>query len=91
MQEVRCVRCVVFGKVQGVWFRAGTQEVAKRLELTGWVRNTSDGCVEVMACGDHQCIEQLCEWLKQGPELAKVTQVIVEERPIEYFERFAIL
>ncbi|MDX1902076.1 MAG: acylphosphatase [Gammaproteobacteria bacterium] len=91
MQEKVCVRCYVAGKVQGVWFRAGTQDEAKRLGVTGWARNLPDGRVEVLACGEREKIEQLCAWLKKGPPLANVSEVIREDLPWQDFERFAVL
>lgn len=72
-------RATVHGRVQGVWFRAGTAEVARSLGVRGHVRNQADGTVEVLALGDPQAVAQLIEWLWQGPPLARVTQVVVEE------------
>lgn len=77
----RCVVCQVFGKVQGVWFRAGAQQEAQRLGLDGYARNLSDGTVEVLACGDKEAIAELKEWLWQGPPLAEVTDILC--RPAE--------
>lgn len=71
----RCIRCLVSGRVQGVWFRGSTREQALALGLTGHARNLSDGRVEVLACGDAAALAQLKEWLWQGPPLARVEQV----------------
>lgn len=90
MQKKTCIHCFVEGKVQGVWFRASTQEAAKNLGLTGWTRNLPDGRVEVLACGDQEKIAELAEWLKHGPDLARVTNVICEEVPWQEHERFAV-
>lgn len=70
-----CVRFLVSGRVQGVNFRAATREQARRLGLTGHAINLDDGRVEVLACGDDDTIEQLFEWLHQGPPLARVDAV----------------
>jgi len=86
-----CIKCEVSGKVHGVWFRAGTKDQAASLGLTGWVRNLPDGRVAVMACGNKSTVLALVEWLKRGPELAEVSEVIHREVPFEKFERFAIL
>ncbi len=90
MQEKISMHCLVSGKVQGVWFRAGTQDQAKELGLTGWAKNLPDGRVEVIACGEKEKIMQLYEWLKKGPELAKVTEVTFEEVTWQEHSRFAI-
>ncbi|MES2857767.1 MAG: acylphosphatase [Pseudomonadota bacterium] len=68
-------RFLVSGKVQGVWFRASTREVALRLGLRGHAKNQADGRVEVLACGDKSAIDQLSEWLQRGPPLAEVATV----------------
>jgi acylphosphatase len=79
MQDKVCVYCVVSGLVQGVWYRASTQEQAKKLNLTGWVRNLPDGRVEVMACGEKDKVLEMQEWRKEGPPRAKVSDVTYEE------------
>jgi acylphosphatase len=65
----------VTGKVQGVWFRAGTRDEALRLGLRGHASNLADGRVEVLAIGDADAIEQLASWLGDGPPLARVDAV----------------
>lgn len=80
----------ISGHVQGVWYRASTQEQAKSLGLTGWARNLPDGRVEVLAFGEHDSLMRLHEWLKVGPELAEVTGVTIEEVPFEKHERFGV-
>lgn len=83
-----CKRCLVSGRVQGVWFRASTRDQARRLGVTGWARNLHDGRVEVLACGDAAAVEALCDWLWDGPPLAQVTQVsceTVQQAPPPYF------
>ncbi len=69
----------VSGKVQGVWFRASTQKKAEALNMSGWVRNLSDGAVELVAGGTKIQHEKLFQWLHEGPETAKVTQVVQSE------------
>lgn len=73
-----CVHCLVSGLVQGVFFRAATREQAKRLGVTGWVRNLPDGRVEVLACGERGQLEALVEWLHEGPPHANVSGVDVD-------------
>lgn len=91
MQEKMCIHCYVSGRVQGVWFRASTQEKAKELGLTGWAKNLPDGRVEVLASGERLLLLELYEWLKQGPELASVEEVTYEELPWKDFGRFGVM
>jgi len=86
-----CIHCYVSGKVQGVWFRASTKEQAERLSITGWARNLPDGRVEVLACGKKENIAELYEWLKQGPQLAKVAYLSYEELPWQEQYQFEIV
>jgi len=69
------VHLIVRGRVQGVFFRAATQREARRLGLTGWVKNRNDGGVEVCAEGDESSLRQLCMWAERGPTAARVDDV----------------
>jgi acylphosphatase len=90
VQTKLCMRFFISGRVQGVWFRASTQEEAVKLGLTGWAANLPDGRVEVLACGEKEKLEQLHHWLKQGPELAKIDDVQLEELAWKDYGRFAV-
>ena len=68
-------RFVVGGRVQGVFFRAGTREQAQRLGLRGYARNRADGRVDVLAVGDAAAIGALAAWLRQGPPQARVDEL----------------
>ncbi len=70
-----CKRFLVTGRVQGVYFRQSTLDVARELGLTGWCRNLADGSVEVCACGDERALNQLGAWLHKGPPAANVKGV----------------
>lgn len=63
------------GRVQGVFFRAWTQEEATKWNLTGWVRNLPDGGVEILAEGELQALEGFIERCHSGPPAARVNQV----------------
>ena len=65
----------VFGEVQGVVFRAHTEEKANSLGVTGWVRNLSGGGVEVVAEGERKVLEELLAWLRKGSPSAHVEKV----------------
>ena len=71
----------ITGRVQGVGFRYNTRRQARRLRLTGWVRNNPDGSVEVQAEGDKDKLESMISWLKKGPPGARVDDVRVEKKP----------
>jgi len=85
-----CIKVIISGKVQNVFFRDSTQKKAKALKLTGWVKNTNDGNVELMACGERDHITELTDWLWQGPPDAEVSNVQWEEIPSETFDDFTI-
>jgi acylphosphatase len=70
-------RCVVKGRVQGVHYRASTQQRARQAGIVGYARNLPDGSVEVLACGDVGAIAEFVTWLWKGPSAAKVTDVMV--------------
>lgn len=69
------VQCVVLGRVQGVFFRASAQREAKRLGLTGWVRNRPDGSVELLAEGEDESLRDFIGWVQRGPTSARVDRV----------------
>lgn len=69
------LHCKIFGRVQGVFFRAATCDEATRLGLSGWVRNCADGCVECVAEGPQPKLNELRAWLNHGPPAAHVTRV----------------
>ncbi len=80
---MKAIRARVFGRVQGVFFRASTAERARRLGLAGWVRNRTDGSVEVFAQGAPEAVDALVAWLHEGPPLARVVRVVREDAPPE--------
>jgi acylphosphatase len=84
------VRCVVVGRVQGVYYRAATADEAARLRLDGWVKNLADGRVEVVAAGDAGAIAALTRWLWQGPPAARVDAIHVEEWTDSVPQGFAV-
>jgi acylphosphatase len=69
---------LVSGSVQGVAFRHYTKTEARALGLTGWVKNLSDGRVEVWAEGPEKDVETLLAWLRRGPPSAHVASVHVD-------------
>ena len=69
---VACVRCIVSGRVQGVFYRDSTRRKAVELGLVGTVRNLPDGSVEVVAEGPVGALEALLQWCRMGPPAAEV-------------------
>ena len=68
----------VHGRVQGVWFRAGTKERAEELGLAGWVVNRPDGTVEIHAQGEKLQLEKFIAWCRQGTPASKVTSLSID-------------
>lgn len=75
MAEKVRVHIVVSGRVQGVFFRAETQEKAQQLGVTGWVKNLSEGRVEAVFEGERAKVEEMVEWAKKGPPGAIVNDL----------------
>lgn len=71
------IKAYISGTVQGVGFRAAVKSEADSRGITGYVKNLTDGRVEVLASGDESGVEGLVEWLHKGPEQAKVDNVDV--------------
>lgn len=69
------LEAVVFGRVQGVNFRYYTEQEARRLRLTGWVANQSDGSVRVIAEGTESQLRQMVQFLHRGSPAAHVDRV----------------
>jgi acylphosphatase len=72
---VICRKCLVGGRVQGVFYRATVAQRARELSVTGYAKNLPDGRVEVLACGESAAVQTLVEWLWVGSSASKVTSV----------------
>ena len=68
----------VSGKVQGIGFRRYAGEAALRLGITGWVKNLSNGDVQLCVEGDRRNVRAVVEWCRKGPPLADVRGITVE-------------
>ena len=73
--DVIAVQLQIFGRVQGVGYRAWMVHTARRLGLAGWVRNVADGSVEVVTRGPEAVVNSLCVAAQAGPPAARVTEV----------------
>lgn len=70
-----CRLFLIEGRVQGVFFRESARRQAQPLGITGYAKNMLDGSVQVLACGEPGALNQLAEWLKQGPPMAQVERM----------------
>ena len=75
----KTVRLRITGEVQGVGYRIWTTRTAAGLRLRGWVRNRSDGSVEVLATGAADAVAALIEACRRGPSAARVAAVKVSD------------
>lgn len=76
---MRRVRLTASGLVQGVFFRASTRDEARRLGVTGWIRNTPAGTVEAEVQGDDEAVDAMIAFCRRGPGRARVDDLQVEE------------
>ena len=74
------VQVIIRGRVTGVFFRAAALREAKRLGVTGWVKNRNDGSVEILAEGEEDSIKEIVSWTHHGPSAARVENVDVRWR-----------
>ncbi len=86
------VHFIIRGRVQGVFFRASAQDEARLRQLTGWVRNRSDGAVELVAEGSDKALEAFTAWCRRGPPGAHVEALEeIVERETGRFRDFQAL
>ncbi len=74
---------LVKGKVQGVFFRKNTKQVAEALTVAGWIKNTEEGNVEIFAQANKDAIEKLIDWCRHGPPKANVEGVEIKDAAID--------
>ena len=80
----------VSGVVQGVWFRASTRDMARKLGIAGTVRNAPDGSVLIEAEGEPAGLERFLAWCRVGPPSAVVESVKVTEGALRGLEDFRV-
>ncbi len=71
-------RLTISGRVQGVGYRDWAMSTARRLGLSGWVRNRTDGAVEALIVGDDTAVGEMIDACRRGPTLARVDNVDIE-------------
>ncbi len=88
---VKSVYIVAKGRVQGVGFRYFAQYKAEHLNIYGWVRNTSEGKIEIEATGEAENMNAFIDWIKIGPSRAIIQSISVSEfTPARTFTNFTI-
>ena len=85
------VHLIIKGRVQGVFYRATAKDVADEIGVTGWVKNTEEGNVEILATGSDTQLRKLIDWCRIGPKKAVVTEVEISENKEENFKSFEVL
>ncbi|MCX8163110.1 MAG: acylphosphatase [Candidatus Micrarchaeota archaeon] len=89
--KIQAIKILVFGKVQGVFFRAWAKEQAYSLFLVGWVKNLADGSVEIFVQGSKESLEKFLFSCLRGPTAAQVSKLVVEPlEPLGELENFEI-
>lgn len=89
-EMAKTVHLIIKGQVQGVFYRASAKDMAMKAGLTGWVRNTKSGDVEVLATGEEDVLAQFIAWCGTGPSKATVEEVTVTDMPFSPFDGFEI-
>jgi acylphosphatase len=84
MGETLTIRVRIRGRVQGVWYRGWTVNQARRLGVSGWVRNRRDGSVEAVFSGPEQAVQTMIHLCREGPPAARVSEVAeqIETAPV---------
>lgn len=78
IMNMKKIRAIVSGKVQGVGFRIYTRAQARQLGISGYVRNLRNGDVEIIAAGEAEKVDTLVEWAKSGAPSAVVNNLELE-------------
>ena len=88
---MKAVAAHVSGRVQGVYYRASARHEGERLGLRGWVRNVSDGGVDLHLEGDPDVVDAMLGWCRVGPPAARVSRVEVgDAEPDETLRGFEV-
>jgi acylphosphatase len=85
------VRILIEGRLQGMNFRYHTQQQAQKLGLAGFVRNLSDGRIEIDAQGDDESVEEMLAWCQEGPQNAQLKSILFRyDEPNEHLTDFTV-
>jgi acylphosphatase len=86
-----CVHVRVSGRVQGVFYRAFTQNKAREMGIKGWVKNVPGGGVEAVLEGERQKVGELLALMKAGPEGSMVLGMELSELKCKGYEDFEVI
>jgi acylphosphatase len=81
---------LVYGRVQGVFYRATAVETANTLNVKGFARNEKDGSVYIEAEGEEGALKKFIDWCYKGPVRASVERVVAEEADMKNYSNFVI-
>ena len=87
---VKAIHIIVYGRVQGVWFRAGSKERAGELGIFGWIKNRPEGTVEIHAEGEKSQLENFIAWCHKGTAAANVISLDINPISLKNFTSFEI-
>lgn len=87
MIDINRLHVMVEGRVQGVYYRASTEQQAQGIGITGWVRNLPNGKVEFEAQGTEVQLSAILKWAEQGPQNAHVTKLTKVNIPTQAEEK----
>jgi acylphosphatase len=85
------VHLLIEGQVQGVFYRATAKEIADKLGITGWIKNTWEGNVEATVTGDETSVQKFINWCWQGPKKAEVINVTATKKEEKTFNNFSVI
>ncbi|MBE3089371.1 MAG: acylphosphatase [Actinobacteria bacterium] len=85
---MKTYKVVLFGRVQGVGFRYFVESIVSKYDISGYVRNTFDGKVEIVCQGEEEDLKQFIDEIKKGPAFSAVTDIKIEE--IEDSKKYSI-
>ena len=89
--EKKRIHLLISGRVQGIFFRSQAKEKARELGLTGWICNLADGRVEAVIEGNKEKVEEITDWARSGPVLAKIEKIKMKEEEYQgEFKNFEI-
>lgn len=92
MADKKRARVVISGRVQGVFFRMETKQIADSFNVSGWVKNNRDGTVEAVFEGEKEAVDSVIKWCGIGPAYSKVNRVdVIEEDYKGEFRGFDII
>ncbi len=87
----KTLHCIIDGRVQGVYFRVTTRNKARELNINGWVRNCSNGKVELKATGSDEQLQALIDWIPAGVSNAVVDNISCKFIAHEQFIHFEVI